>query len=181
MQQLQRFTNIHAAAIHEADPKALVTQGCWSLYAGTDVVLNPSKKFRNFWKDECLIKAGGKANGTLDFYQMHTYNTDMGAPFESNAEAFGLDKPLVIGEFSSVKSESTHSITTEYQYAFDNGYSGVWDWSLLGGDGNDDKATAVKGMKQLKGNSKVVVDILQGATPPADTCSSTCSDVAPDS
>ena len=179
MQQLQYFTNIQTAAIHDADPKSLVTLGAWSLYTITDVDLNPSRKFRNYWKDECLIKAGGKSNGTLDFFEVHTYNTDMGAPFETNAGAYGLDRPLVIGEFASNKSESTHSITTEYQYAFDNGYNGVWDWSLLGGDGNDDMTIADQGMNQLKGNSKVVVDILQGATPPEDTC--TCSDVAPDS
>jgi len=26
------------------------------------------RKFRNYYKDECLIKAGGHTNGTLDFY-----------------------------------------------------------------------------------------------------------------
>ena len=68
MKELLRFHNIQASAIHTADPKALVTVGSWSQFANTDAIVDKNKKFFNYYKDECLIKAGGHQNGTLDFY-----------------------------------------------------------------------------------------------------------------
>merc|ERR1719461_1782394 len=67
MKNLLRFHNLHAAAIHAADPKALVTVGSWSEYASTDNVLESGRRFFNYYKDECLVKAGGDPRGTLDF------------------------------------------------------------------------------------------------------------------
>ena len=73
MQDLQRFVNVQTAAIHAADPKALVTVGSWSEYASTDAAgLDPGRKFFNYWKPECLVKAGGQKSGVLDYYQIHT-------------------------------------------------------------------------------------------------------------
>ena len=69
-----RFINRQAAAIHAADPKSLVTVGSWSQYASTDAsgdsLGDGGRKFRNFYKDECLQMAGGQEAGVLDFFQM---------------------------------------------------------------------------------------------------------------
>ena len=72
-----RFVNLQAAAIHAADPKALVTVGSWSQYASTDAdgssLGDGGRKFRNYYKDECLVGAGGKAKGVLDFFQVNQF------------------------------------------------------------------------------------------------------------
>ena len=54
IQTFQSFVNKHAACIHAADPKALVTVGSWSQYSATNAVLPGGKKFFNYWKDTCL-------------------------------------------------------------------------------------------------------------------------------
>ncbi|XP_064600906.1 mannan endo-1,4-beta-mannosidase-like [Liolophura sinensis] len=68
-QQLLRFINWQADAIHRADPKSLVSVGTWNIQSNTDRMGKV-----DFYKDSCLIKAGGKAKGTLDFVQTHTYS-----------------------------------------------------------------------------------------------------------
>jgi hypothetical protein len=62
-----------------------------------------------------------------------------------------------------------------YQWGHSKGYAGAWDWSLLGGDGTDDEATCIKGMRALKGQADVAVNM--GVAPPPNTCS--CSDKPP--
>ena len=149
MQQILKFINWQTAAIHDSDPKALVTVGSWATYASTDKVMENGRNFFNYYKDECLIKAGGKKNGTLDYNQVHNYWTAVGQPFQSSASDYGLGKPLVIGEFSSQKSSATQSIALEYKYAYNHEYSGAWDWAYLGGDGNDDLTIAQQGMQAI--------------------------------
>jgi hypothetical protein len=181
MKELLRFHNKQAAAIHTNDPKALVTVGAWCEYTITDENLENGKHFFNYYKDECLEAAGGEKNGYLDFYQVHTYNTHSGAPFERKSGDYKLDKPLVIGESGSKASSKQNDVGKELQYALNNDYAGAWDWCLLGGDGNDNAKSATKGLKDLKGNSKVVVDVNQNMPLPEDTCSAKCSDIPPDS
>lgn len=72
MEDILRFTNRIAAAVHRADGKALVTTGAWSEFSATDAVLESGRGFFNFYKDECLVAAGGEEAGVLDFYQIHT-------------------------------------------------------------------------------------------------------------
>jgi hypothetical protein len=180
MEQMLKFINWQAAIIHDIDPKALVTVGSWATYASTDKVMEEGREFFNYYKDECLIKAGAIANGTLDYNQVHNYWTKPGQPFQSSASDYALGKPLVIGEFSSQKSSATKSISLEYEYALGHGYSGVWDWAFKGGDGNDDLGVALEGMAAVRGNDLVKVDILNGARPAEDTCGKVCSDEAPD-
>lgn len=79
MKYLQRFVAVQAAAIHAADPGALVTVGSWNAVANSDV-----DGHRNYWSDTCLQRAanlGGilrlqvaaaAAMPTLDFYQIHS-------------------------------------------------------------------------------------------------------------
>ena len=60
-----------ADAIKSADPKALVTVGAWSERTITDE--GSDGVSRNYYSDECLVKAGGLADGTIDFVQVHSY------------------------------------------------------------------------------------------------------------
>ena len=95
-----------ADAIKSADPKALVTVGAWSERTITDE--GSDGVSRNYYSDECLVKAGGLAAGTIDFVQVHSYAQSgsyrEAAPF-SVPRAYYADiaKPFVIGEFASSK------------------------------------------------------------------------------
>ena len=185
MEQLLRFHNQQAGAIKKADPKALVTVGAWSEYSSTDNVnVDPGRKFFNYYKDECLIKAGGDKKGVLDFYQIHTYAHnyvfDPGSPFESKLSKAGdykLDKPVVIGEFSAGSTKGKATIQSLYKMAVERQFSGAWDWSMGVSDGNDDESVSVAGMASIRGEALVHVDITGASPPQKDTCM--CSDNPP--
>ncbi len=189
MYELLRFHNLQAGALKRADPNHLVTVGAWSEYSSTSQQgLAPGRKFFNYYADECLVKAGGDKDGVLDFYQIHTYahggTYDPGSPFGASlasrgVAAYGLSKPVVVGEFSAGSTGGRRSIASLYADALSRGFAGAWDWSLVGGDGNDDEAVAVQGMESLKGNKEVVVDIDGGGGGGGggDTCS--CADTPP--
>ncbi|KAK7466634.1 hypothetical protein BaRGS_00037291, partial [Batillaria attramentaria] len=66
--QLQRFINWQVDAIRRVDPSALVTAGSWRQLSQTDQLGG-----RNLYKDQCLVKAGGRVRGTLTFYSTHVY------------------------------------------------------------------------------------------------------------
>lgn len=149
MKQIQAFINWQAAAIKVADPGALVTVGTWSQYSQTDAFSDT----RNYYSDACLFAAGGKSLGKLDFYQIHTYATfSASAPFKILASNYGLNKPLVIGEFSSSCSGGM-TIQQMYNYAYSNRYQGAWGWQYAGGYCSDSRATQDLGMQQLKGKN----------------------------
>ena len=110
-----RFINRQAAVIKANDPKALVTVGSWSQYASTDAsgrsLGDNGRKFRLYYKDECLTAAGGEPEGVLDFFQIHTYanhgvfapSSPFGDGLKAGAGTYKLKKPVVIGEFSAKK------------------------------------------------------------------------------
>lgn len=187
MHQLLIFVNKQAAAIHRADPKALVTVGSWSPWVLSDVLApDESKGFRNYYKDSCLVQAGGEADGVLDFYQVHAYpdkvpGTVPGGPhnvFASNASIYALDKPLVIGEFAHTKCASAGCTASSlYAWAYGSGYQGAWDWAMnhWATSSQDGEEDLLLGLESLQGKPYVAVDI--GGIAPTDTCS--CSDVAP--
>jgi mannan endo-1,4-beta-mannosidase len=87
MKQILKLVNRISSAIHDADGKALVTIGSWSELTQTD-----SYGQYNHYKDSCLIAAGGKSNGVLNFYQIHTYSHggkwNTNAPFKVIDEGF---------------------------------------------------------------------------------------------
>eukprot|EP01125_Pyxidicula_operculata_P007570 TRINITY_DN256_c0_g1_i1.p1 TRINITY_DN256_c0_g1~~TRINITY_DN256_c0_g1_i1.p1 ORF type:complete len:372 (+),score=73.96 TRINITY_DN256_c0_g1_i1:18-1133(+) len=134
MKDIQRFINLQAGAIHRADPKSLVTVGSWSEHASTDQF-----GYRNYYKDECLLLSGGDVNGTLDFYQIHSYASSGSfntyAPFKVTADDYKLDKPLVIGEFNDQDSGGM-SAPSMYQYVYNNNYNGAWGWTADPKDNN---------------------------------------------
>jgi hypothetical protein len=128
---LQKTANWFTAAIHTADPGALVTNG-----ANNFATLSPSHG-KNIWSDTALTGAGSKANGTLDFYEVHYYNTYSGAsansPFLNPVSYWGLDKQVVIGEFWT---DLTDGIAGDdlYTKLYDNQYAGAWAWQYANVD-----------------------------------------------
>ena len=128
---LQKTANWFTSAIHTADPGALVTSS-----ANNFATLSPSRG-KNIWSDAALIAAGSKANGTLDFYEVHYYNTYSGAsansPFLNPVSYWGLDKKVVVGEFWT---DTTDGVAADALYTklYDNAYSGAWGWQYANVD-----------------------------------------------
>jgi len=138
-----RFLNWQADAILRADPHALVTAGSWSQNSQTDNF----GKF-NYYKDTCLVKAGGKANGKLNFYSTHAYAWQGHFPqesvFQHSANDFGLDKPLVVAEFQEKDNSGGGMNDAQmFHYVYDHGYQGAWVWS------DDTEAAQAAGIKAL--------------------------------
>ncbi|XP_032778625.2 mannan endo-1,4-beta-mannosidase [Daphnia magna] len=160
MRETLLFINWQAAAIKQTDPGALVTVGTWSERSMNGL----SSNSRNYYTDACLIAAGGRALGKLDFYQVHTYAYPCHAsfapnsPFKVSAARYGLDKPLVIGELSQ-RCSGGSSIEQLYEYAYNNGYQGAWGWQYYNDpdpkkDERDDSIdTLNKGMLKLRGRN----------------------------
>jgi hypothetical protein len=122
---IQKSVNWFAAAIHSADPNALVTNGSQTF----DYCSNISGK-TNYYSDTALRNAGGKQNGTLDFYEVHYYtsNGTSDSCFMHPASYWGLDKKLVMGEFYAATTDGVAQDNT-YTYLYTNGYNGAWAWS----------------------------------------------------
>ena len=139
---VQRTVNWLAAAIHTADPNILVTNGAVTF----DNCSNIAGK-TNYYSDSALKNAGGKANGTLDFYQVHYYtqNGISNSPFQHPASYWKLDKKLVMGEFFAADTDGVSKDNT-YTYLYDNGYNGAWAWSY---DADQKWPTMQKPMQNL--------------------------------
>lgn len=65
--------------------------------------------------------------------------------FKHNFGAFGLHKPLVIGEFRE-KNGAGMTINQLYDHAYNGGYAGGWGWSET--DGNMDNM--LQGLKHIR-------------------------------
>jgi hypothetical protein len=108
-------------------------------------------QYQKWWNDAELVKAGGEANGTLDFFQTHYYpyyQDDAVSPFVNTAaqmaSTYGYDsKPMIIGEFpasgwkgdtytSSMAAKTEISTEECYRKAFDGGYAGALAWQYIG-------------------------------------------------
>jgi hypothetical protein len=128
---IQRTVNWFAAAIHDADPSVLVTNGTWEFQANANVT-----GMTNYYSDSALRNAGGKANGTLDFYEVHYYASDGASysPFAHPAAYWGLDRPIVIGEFYALMQDGVAAVDT-YTALHDGKYGGAWAWQYLHNDG----------------------------------------------
>jgi len=123
---IQKTVNWCAAAIHTADPSALVTSSAVTM----DYCSTVSGK-QNLYSDTALRNVGGKQNGTLDFYQVHYYtsNGTSNSVFMNAASHWGLtDKKLVIGEFAA---QATEGVAKDdlHKKLYDTGYNGAWAWS----------------------------------------------------
>jgi hypothetical protein len=123
---IQKTVNWLAAAIHTADPTALVTNGAQTF----DYCSGVSGK-NNYYSDSALRGLqGAKQNGTLDFYEVHYY-TSNGASnscFTYPASHWALDKKLVMGEFAAAATDGT-ALADLYTKIYSTGYNGAWAWS----------------------------------------------------
>jgi hypothetical protein len=132
---IQKTVNWLASAIHTADPAARVTNGSQTF----DYCSSVSGK-SNWYSDSALRAAGGKQNGTLDFYEVHYYDGNETpdaatglSPFGHPATYWGLDKKLVIGEFYAVTTDGVQT-NDLYTYLYSAGYNGAWAWQYTDGD-----------------------------------------------
>lgn len=98
---------------------------------------------QNYYRDDRLIDAGGDEDGTLDVYTVHYYEwagTEQ-SPFHHPAEQWGLNKPIVIGEFflggshdgsGDGEPDSVYGVRWQdlYTSLYDHGYAGAlgWQW-----------------------------------------------------
>ncbi len=213
MSTIQRFVNLCAGAIHRADPTALVTNGCWSFKALTDVAVpvaplnNKSsslsqfslaekesmtrqfnRKYRvsmstnevmnyldrlstlankNYYSDSQLIAAGGDPNGKLDFYSVHYYagidpsNPTSISPFHHPASAWGLDKPIVVGEFAMESGQGNPPGIPKaglYDTLYQLGYAGALAWSWSDATFST-SADMLAGMQSMWNNHRTDVDV----------------------
>jgi len=135
MSSIQRFINRTAGAIKRTDPNALVTNGSWNIRASSDI-----GSWTNYYRDDRLINAGGDEDGVLDFYGLHYYKhfPTSQSPFHNDASHWGLDKPIVVGEFylsdprQDGDPDSTYGVhwSDLYQELYNRGYAGAlgWQW-----------------------------------------------------
>jgi len=129
---IQKTVNWFAAAIHTADPAARVTNGAQTF----DYCSTASGK-SNLYSDAALRAAGGKQNGTLDFYEVHYYgvNGTSNSAFMFPASHWALDKNLVMGEFWAVTTDGVNGADL-YTTLYDTGYNGAWAWNYETNDDN---------------------------------------------
>ncbi|XP_005106981.2 mannan endo-1,4-beta-mannosidase isoform X1 [Aplysia californica] len=127
--EIQRFINWQADAIKSADPAALVTVGVFKPNSCTD-----SFWLVNHYSDTCLVAAGGRPLGTLDFYEYHSYSWDGifdgVAVFRHSAPDYKMNKPILVGEFWE-KEGGGLTITEMFEYVYRGLYAGAWSWDLV--------------------------------------------------
>jgi mannan endo-1,4-beta-mannosidase len=85
---------------------------------------------------------------------MHTYSWDgnwnPNGPFKVTADSYSLDKPLVIGEFSSACAVN-EGVDALWDYAYNNGYDGLWSWQYNAeGHCTDTQSSQTQGMQHIR-------------------------------
>ncbi len=129
MTNIQWMINKTTAAIKTAQPTVKVTNGALGFVTSLD---NTQYGYVNEYTDQKLIAAGGEANGTLDYYNLHYYNWagTNGSPFHNDYSAMNLDKPTIIAEYYPI---DTFGVTAANLGAtlFQRGWDGslVWSWT----------------------------------------------------
>jgi hypothetical protein len=160
---LQKTVNWFTSAIHVADPAALVTNG-----ANNFSTLSPSKG-KNLWSDAALLAAGSKANGMLDFYEVHYYNNWNGAnafsPFLHPVSYWGLDKKVVIGEFWTDVTDGV-AVADLYTNLYGSDYAGGWAWQYV----SPDNPGPTSGAMTIWPAMQVPMNNLKAAHPADLTC-----------
>lgn len=137
LERLQRVQGLMAAAIHETaqaeGQKALVTTGSKSVGKYSSDVSGGTNLYRD---DRLIAAAGGNPHATLDFYAPHYYNNEgcngAWSPFHHPATHWGLDKPIVIGEFYANEALDVLGDKAAPEHLClrleENGYAGAWSW-----------------------------------------------------
>jgi hypothetical protein len=98
MLEIQKMINWATSAIKTAQPEVKVTSGALGF---TSSIANAANGYVNEYTDAKLFAAGGKANGILDFYNIHYYDWagTNGSPFHNDFATVNLDKPTIIAEY----------------------------------------------------------------------------------
>jgi hypothetical protein len=141
----------------------------------------------NYYSDGRLIAAGGDADGILDFYSVHFYATILPrnqtsiSPFHHPKAHWGLDKPIVVAEFSM---QNTLGVLKEnlFDTLYQNGYAGALPWSW--GDANfSSRADMLAGIKFMWDNYRSDVDVngISGDWPEVSIINPQDNSVFPDS
>ncbi|KAK3763449.1 hypothetical protein RRG08_053303 [Elysia crispata] len=153
--EILRFINWQASTIKQEDPEALVTVGVWNPKSSTN-----SFSLVNHYDDNCLIKAGYKSLGTIDFFEFHTYSWegkfDGVSPFKHDYEDYGITKPIVIGEFNEADGGGK-TYTQLFDYAYRHGYAGAWSWSLI--KNGTQLREGISHIRYYSGNGKMDIDL----------------------
>ncbi len=92
---------------------------------------------KNYYSNSELIAAGNDSLGTLDFYCVHYIMSPLStvlSPFTHPCSTWGLDKPVVIGEFHMQAKDGVSSLNL-IPTLYNTGYAGalVWSWTDFGG------------------------------------------------
>jgi hypothetical protein len=174
MENILRFTAKIAAEVHRSTKK-MASSG-----------IHEYGKMKTWYSDAKLKTASGSndALAFLDFYMAHYYPEYIGtsgSPFHNKANSWGMDRPILIGEFpaqswgpgtgySNIQSGTAMTITAAYEYAYDNGYCGALSWSMTEGDKAKfgSFATTEPALKNLSNKHKADID-LGGSTPVVPT------------
>ncbi|XP_059147585.1 mannan endo-1,4-beta-mannosidase-like [Physella acuta] len=124
-----RFYNWQAAAIKAVDPEYLISVGVSNPRFNTDSFGNV-----DHYSDSCLVKAGGKPEGVMDFYQFHSYSWqgkfDQSAAFVNSAGDYGTTKPIVVGEFWEQDGGGMTTVQM-FDWVYNHSYAGAWSWDLM--------------------------------------------------
>jgi hypothetical protein len=154
---IQMAVNWWAAAIHAADPTALVTSSAQTMDSCSGV----SGK-RNDYSDSALTSVGGKATGTLDFYEVHYYQVNGASDnvFANPRSHWNLtDKKLVIGEFAAYSTDTSPvAVNDSFTYLYTNGYDGAWAWSYTEGNSNYAWPSMKTPMSNLRTAQQATID-----------------------
>jgi hypothetical protein len=117
------------------EPEGMTTQHGWTASSGGQNA-NVSG-MTNYYSNGALQGAGGKPNGTLDFYEVHYYasNGSQYSCYAHQASYWSLEKPIVMGEFYALATDGVAAADT-YTAIYGNGYAGAWAWQYESSDGN---------------------------------------------
>ncbi|XP_055895654.1 mannan endo-1,4-beta-mannosidase-like isoform X2 [Biomphalaria glabrata] len=152
-EQILRFLNWQAAAIKAVDTNNIVSVGVWNPKSNTDQF-----GMFDFYSDSCLVKAGGKPLGVMDFFQYHSNSWhgvfDDVSPFKHSSSDYKVNKPILIGGFWETDGGGM-TITQMFDYVYKHGYAGAWSWDLLG-EGDSQRA-AIAHIKDYTDNGQIPI------------------------
>jgi tRNA pseudouridine-54 N-methylase len=131
MSDIQRGVNMIAGAIHRLDKNNPVTNGTYAFMSLSDTKWTTDTRAQNYYRDDRLIAAGGDKDGTLDFYEVHYYESSFGlpqSPFNHDKSYWGLDKPVVVAEFYV---QDTYGVKAAdlFNELYSRGYAGGLGWA----------------------------------------------------
>lgn len=122
----------------------------------------------NYYRDDRLVDAGGDEQGILDFYSVHYYEwagTEQ-SPFHHSVETWGLEKPVVIGEFFLGGShgggdndpDRVYGVAWQdlYLTLYNRGYTGGLGWQWFDWDRNRDGLA--RNWPRIRDNMQFVYD-----------------------